>query len=660
MSLKTLSGVGPKTLEKLEALNLFSCEDIVHTYPVRYDARFLSRLSDMVDSYHYIKVKVLENAKIFAPSSKLLIITFKALVDGQTFTVKVFNQRFLLKMIKQHNTLIIFAKKQGNELLAQKVILEKSFKEAIHPIYNLSDINDNAFLKIVDQCLGLYKEKNDIIPLSLREKYKLMSKETLIAKVHTPKTLEEVIQINRRLKYEELFVYELKIQTKKYLTDAYNGLKKNVDDSFIKHFISHLPFKLHNSQNQAIQEILNDIKSTKAMHRLLQGDTGSGKTIVALISMLAIFTANFQSAFMAPTELLALQHYQTIKTHLKDFPIKIAYLSGSTKKDDRKQIIEQLKNNEIDILIGTHALFSQDVRYHKLGLVITDEQHRFGVNQRKALAFKARYPDILHLSATPIPRTLAHTLFGDMDVSTLESRKSAAERIETKLVSYADKALIKTAIYDTLKKGEQLYIVAPNIDDLEAGIKGVETVYQTIKARYKDARVGLLHSKLSPIEKSNTLKAFKDKEISILVSTTVIEVGIHIPNATLMIIYHAERFGYAQLHQLRGRVGREGKGYCLLIHDNQPSSIERLKVLETVYDGFELSEIDLQQRGFGDLIGIMQSGYLRFKHADSKEDLKILMLAKDDATEIVFDYMKDAAFKETISMAKRLINKEER
>jgi ATP-dependent DNA helicase RecG len=246
-----------------------------------------------------------------------------------------------------------------------------------------------------------------------------------------------------------------------------------------------------------------------------------------------------------------------------------------------------------------------------------------------------------------------------MDVSTLESRKHEDDILTTKIVSYGDKSFIRKTIHDTLNKHEQVYVVAPNIDDLDQGIKGVQTVYKTIKARYNEAKVGLLHGKLSPSEKTRVLKAFKDKKIDILVSTTVIEVGIHIPNATLMIIYHAERFGYAQLHQLRGRVGRESKGVCLLIHDNTESSIERLKVLETVYDGFELSEIDLDQRGFGDLIGIMQSGYLKFNYANSKEDLNILNLAKDDALEIVFNYMQEGSNKTLIDKVKRVINKEE-
>ncbi|MFH5881906.1 ATP-dependent DNA helicase RecG [Liberiplasma polymorphum] len=664
MSLSTLKGVGIKTLSYLQAENFYSCQEIVNYFPKRYDARFLSNLSDIQsEHYHYIKITALTNAKIISPKSNMNIITFKAQIDQKEFLVKVFNQRFLLRIVKENTPLVTYAKqdKYKKELLAQKVFLASNFKEAIYPIYNIESINDNLFSKLVTQCLSYYSIPKDIIPEALRKKYQLIDIQALYQKAHQPEDLETIIQVTRRLKYEELFIYQLKIQYIKYLSNKYKGISKSYKIEEVKAFIQELPYELHPSQKNAVNEIFKDLKSHKTMNRMLQGDTGSGKTIVAYLAMLACMSATYQVAFMAPTELLAEQQYAVIKQYTKNTSYKVKLLTGSTPKESRKEILEELSTHKIDAIVGTHALFSPGIKYNKLGLVITDEQHRFGVNQRKALEEKGQNPDILYLSATPIPRTLAHTFFGDMDVTTLDSRVDKATNMTTKLVAYKDKPFIRRTMQKILENHEQIYIVAPNIDDTEnQDIKGVYTVYNTVKKRYPNARVELLHGKLKADEKNTILRQFKHHEIDILVSTTVIEVGIHIPNASLMIIYHAERFGYAQLHQLRGRVGRGDKpGICLLIHDNQEESVERLKVLETVHDGFILSEQDLANRGFGDLVGIMQSGFIKFNYASSKEDLIILKHAKEDAETLILDHLSNHTYIETIEQVKSLIKHDE-
>ncbi|MBU1020788.1 MAG: ATP-dependent DNA helicase RecG [Firmicutes bacterium] len=425
---------------------------------------------------------------------------------------------------------------------------------------------------------------------------------------------------------------------------------KKYDKALIQEFISSLPFELTDDQKQATNEIVKDILSRFVMNRLLQGDTGSGKTVVAAITILAVLSSGFQVALMAPTEILAQQHYESFKKYFEKYDYSIVYLSGKLSVSERKSCLEIVRDNPKTLIIGTHALFSDDVRYNNLGYVITDEQHRFGVNQRKKLREKGFNPDVLYMSATPIPRTLAISLFGDMDITTIKERPKERIKVETKLFNNSQLDLVYLLIDEELKNNHQVYVVTPLILESETlDLSNAQKVFQDLKKRFSNYQIGLLHSKVSAEEKDSVMNKFKHNEVNLLVSTTVIEVGVDVPNATLMVVLDSHRFGLSQLHQLRGRVGRSNlKSYCILVYSDTLESKERLEILERTDDGFLLSEEDLRLRGPGDFFGMRQSGDLKFQKASLVEDVKILEIAKNDALEILMN--KDAYHMEEYSL----------
>lgn len=656
-ALKALKGVGDKTLSALHEEALFSCEDLVLRWPKRYEIR---RLFDEEvlppETYVYMALTATSDVKTAYVRSKLQVLTFNAVGDNETkWRIKVYNQTFLRRIVKKDVALVALVKQTGNQTLtAMRVWLKKSFHEGIVPVYGLKKLTDHQFTKLLKQCLPMIQRRQDPLPEHLIQKYRLLDFKTVMKWAHEPPDDAALKQVKRRLKYQELFEYQMRVRWQRHTHRQQQGSIKSLDHAKLNQVISALPFSLTESQNQTLKEIFNDLASPRVMHRLLQGDTGSGKTVVAFIAMAAVMASGQQVAFMAPTELLARQHYDTLSELATSAGFKLTLLSGNTPQSVRKTIIERLANGSLHGVIGTHALFSKDVLYDDLGLVITDEQHRFGVAQRQALQKKGQRPDVLYLSATPIPRTLGMTLFGDMDISTLSSRPSQSEAVKTKLVSMRDRPIVRQAIQKALKAGEQIYVVAPLIDDAEdQSQKGVITLYDTLCTRYQEAKIGLVHGRLLADDKAETLEAFRRGAIDILVATSVIEVGIHAPLASLMIVYHAERFGYAQLHQLRGRVGRgDTQGLCLLLHPQDEAAVKRLDVMTQVQDGFVLSEYDFKQRGFGDLVGLMQSGHLRFQHADHIEDFNIMQCALEDAKNIVEAYQKHGAHQELIERTK--------
>ena len=412
------------------------------------------------------------------------------------------------------------------------------------------------------------------------------------------------------------------------------GLTRNVDRSKVDKFINNLPFALTKDQLDSIDNIFNDLNSPNRMNRLLQGDVGSGKTIVAIIALYINYLSNYQGALMAPTEVLAYQHYQNLKKLFKDYDIKIELLTGSLKQKEKKDIYQKLINKETDIIIATHALFSNDVKYNNLGLVITDEQHRFGVNQRSNLKNKGITPDILYLSATPIPRTYALTIYGDMDVSSIKTMPSGRKKIKTYLKSNKDIKDVLTLIYEEIKSKHQIYVIAPLIEESDKiDLENVNELEEEMsKAFSKVCKIGVMHGKMDKQEKDKVMEEFKKGDITILISTTVIEVGVDVPNATTIVIFDAYRFGLSQLHQLRGRVGRNDmQSYCILISDKEA---ERLDIMTKTTDGFKISEEDFKLRGSGDLFGTKQSGDMHFKVADFKTDYNILLKAKEDVENI--------------------------
>ena len=505
-------------------------------------------------------------------------------------------------------------------------------KERIEPVYHTTfGLSNKQIRKYINSTVNLGYEIDDYIPTFISQKYHLLNKSEAIRHLHNPVDEIKLKQSIKRTKYEELFVYMLKMNYLKQSKKIDHGLKRDISYDKVEQFIDDLPFELTRDQIKSVEEIYKDLTEDMRMNRLLQGDVGSGKTIVAFITMYINYLGGYQSALMAPTEILAQQHYQNSKELFKKYNIDIALLTGKTKTKEKKEIYEKLKNGTIDFIIGTHALFTDDVIYKNLGLVITDEQHRFGVNQRSNLKNKGTTPDILYMSATPIPRTYALTLYGDMDVSNIKTLPSGKKQIITTLKTEKEIKDVLTSMYNELKQRHQIYVVAPLIEESDKiDLKNVYDLEEKFnKAFGKICNIDILHGKMKPSEKEEVMQKFKENKINILISTTVIEVGVDVKNATMMVIFDAERFGLSALHQLRGRVGRNNlQSYCILISNYEK---ERLNVLTKTNDGFKVSEEDFLLRGSGDIFGLRQSGDMIFKMADLKQDFNILLKAKEDS-----------------------------
>lgn len=633
MELNIIKGIGDKTITLLNKLNIYTIDDLVNYYPFRYE---ILEKTDL-NSDRVVIDGVVETSPLFIRlRGKLDKMSFRVRLDDRICNVVIFNRGFLRNNIKINTTITIIGKYdiKHNTITASDIKFGSiSSLPKITPVYHtVSKITskqiNNYILKVIDDI-----KVTDIIPSILLDKYKLIPKSEAIREIHRPDDMHLLKNAINHIKYEELFLFMLKMNELKRNRVKVIGIKKEVDKNNVLEFINNLPFKLTNDQLKVVDEIYNDLTSNIVMNRLVQGDVGSGKTIVSFIAIYINYLAGYQSALMAPTELLAYQHYLNIKNIFKDYDIKVELLTGKTK--NKKKLLEDLKNNKIDVLIGTHALIEDSVVFNNLGLVITDEQHRFGVNQRSNLKNKGINPDILYMSATPIPRTYALTIYGDMDVSSIKTMPSGRVPVKTYLKKNSEIKEVLTMMYQELKNKHQIYVIAPLIEesdkiDLENVYELEEKFNKAFKVIYK---VGVLHGKMTKDEKDNVMESFKNNDIQILISTTVIEVGIDIPNATMMVIFDSYRFGLSQLHQLRGRVGRNSlQSYCILISDYEK---ERLDILTLTTDGFKISEEDFRLRGSGDLFGIRQSGDMSFRLADIKKDYNILIKAKEDANYIL-------------------------
>ena len=633
MELNIIKGIGDKTITLLNKLNIYTIDDLVNYYPFRYE---ILEKTDL-NSDRVVIDGVVETSPVFIRlRGKLDKMSFRVRLDDRICNVVIFNRGFLRNNIKINTTITIIGKYdiKHNTITASDIKFGSiSSLPKITPVYHtVSKITskqiNNYILKVIDDI-----KVTDIIPSILLDKYKLIPKSEAIREIHRPDDIHLLKNAINHIKYEELFLFMLKMNELKRNRVKVIGIKKEVDKNNVLEFINNLPFKLTNDQLKVVDEIYNDLTSNIVMNRLVQGDVGSGKTIVSFIAIYINYLAGYQSALMAPTELLAYQHYLNIKNIFKDYDIKVELLTGKTK--NKKKLLEDLKNNKIDVLIGTHALIEDSVVFNNLGLVITDEQHRFGVNQRSNLKNKGTNPDILYMSATPIPRTYALTIYGDMDVSSIKTMPSGRVPVKTYLKKNSEIKEVLTMMYEELKNKHQIYVIAPLIEesdkiDLENVYELEEKFNKAFKGIYK---VGVLHGKMTKDEKDNVMESFKNNDIQILISTTVIEVGIDIPNATMMVIFDSYRFGLSQLHQLRGRVGRNSlQSYCILISDYEK---ERLDILTLTTDGFKISEEDFRLRGSGDLFGIRQSGDMSFRLADIKKDYNILIKAKEDANYIL-------------------------
>ena len=647
-SLKDVKGIGPKSLMLLNKININDVEDLVTHYPFRYDVLKRDELSKVEDGEKIIIDGKIESVPILMRfKAGLNKMNFRLVTQSGVVGVSIFNRAFLKSKLLVGTDVIVIGKldKSKNIITASDIKLDVlSNKVKIEPVYHCTSglTNKNMSNYINMALLQFGKEINDYIPETYREKYNFVNKKTALNIIHNPSTSEKLKEVTIRLKYEELFEFMFKINyLKQQNKKEKNGLNREIDRDKLNKFIEKIPFKLTNDQVVALNEILDDLESPTRMNRLLQGDVGSGKTIVAFTGMYANYLCGYQSALMAPTEILATQHYNNLVKLLKGTKVKIALLTGSTPKKEKNEIYKGLMLGTIHIVIGTHALIQDEVIYNNLGLVITDEQHRFGVHQRANLQNKGIKPDVLYMSATPIPRTYALTIFGDMDVSTIREKPKGRQKIATYVKKNSEIKDVLEMMYKELQEGHQVYVIAPLIEESEnSDLTTVNELRDQMKLAFKDKyKIDIVHGKMAGGAKDLIMDQFKHNKVQILISTTVVEVGVDVPNATTMVIFDADRFGLSTLHQLRGRVGRgTSKSRCILISD---SDTERLKIMEKEDDGFVIAEEDFKLRGHGDLFGVKQSGDMTFKIASIRNDYKILLQARKDSKEYLEDESTD-------------------
>lgn len=635
-----LAGVGKKRQDALAELGITTIESLLTYYPFRYEDVQERQLSEIQDQEKVtLKGTVVSPAVMSRFGYKKTRLQFRMMQNHDVFQVSFFNQPYLKDKVVLAEEIVVYGKWDAKrKALTGMKIFGSGKQDSFAPVYHVSkQIRQTTLQELIKQGFLQYGEQiEEILPIQLIEKYRLMARKQAIYAMHFPTNMEEYKKAKRRVVFEEFFLFQMKLQGLKQAEKAeVNGLALSYDSQLLKSFIKQLPFELTAAQKRVTNEICADLKSPKHMQRLLQGDVGSGKTIVAALALYATTTAGFQGALMVPTEILAQQHMESFVTLFDQMDITIALLTGSTKSKERKEILTELKNGTIDILIGTHALIQEDVDFAYLGLVITDEQHRFGVNQRKILREKGWKPDVLFMTATPIPRTLAITAYGEMDVSVIDELPKGRIPIETRWVRPPQLETVLEWAKKEMAKGHQMYVICPLIEESEMlDVQNAQKIYEDLQSFFEPTfAVGLLHGRMKPTEKEQIMEQFKENELQILVSTTVIEVGVNVPNATLMVIIDADRFGLAQLHQLRGRVGRGASAsYCILVaNPKNEVGKERMKVMTETTNGFIVSERDLALRGPGEIFGQRQSGLPEFLIADIVEHANVLEVAKKEA-----------------------------
>ncbi|MBU1144843.1 MAG: ATP-dependent DNA helicase RecG [Firmicutes bacterium] len=640
--LLNLKGIGESSKKKLNLHGIYSIEDLINSFPTKYIKHEINSFSQAVLGEEIsLFATVIKLPKLYYIRKRLTKLSLEIEVENKVITATIFNREFLMSSLQIGIQIVITGKFIHNyiQFHASDITLKANYIQGIIPIYHINSISDKSLHKWINEGLNEIKGSiYDPIPNFLLEKNTIVELSSFLQIIHNPISEKNVLDASKRIKYEELLLFALKIESFKRMNSRIFTKSKKYDLTIVKKFIDTLPFKLTNDQKQATNELFTDLKNQKQMNRLLQGDVGSGKTICAIIASLAVVSALEQVALMAPTEILAYQHYQTMKHYLDSFGVVIAFLSSSIKNESREEILKDLKSGKIDILIGTHALIQEEVVFKNLGFVIIDEQHRFGVNQRKILRQKGLTPDVLFMSATPIPRTLAITLFGDMDISSIKSLPLGRKQIKTKIVDFEHIDRVFQHVNQELSKGHQAYFIVPLIDENEKSSLISLEEFETIIKKNIDVsyQIGFLHGKMKNDEKSLNIDKFYSNKIQALVSTTVVEVGLNVSNATMMIVINASKFGLSQLHQLRGRVGRNDlQSYCYLIVDDLVKETNKLSILEKTSDGFEISEADLLQRGPGEVFGEEQTGIPKFKMANIIEDQALLELAIEDAKSLM-------------------------
>ncbi len=632
MQIDKIKGVGPKSVILLNKLNIYTKEDLVTFYPFRYE---IIKRTSLYNDKAIVPVKIV-STPVLNYFKKMNRLSFKAESDNKLINVVIFNRGFLKNSLYVGNVVTIIGKyeEEKNTFLASDIKLEDiNNKVKIEPIYHLvKGLTNKSINKFIMNALD--EEIIDYIPNELIDKYNFMSKKDALKHIHFPFNNIKLKEAIIRCKYEELFLFMLKIEALKRKNNEYNiGYSKNIDKDKINEFINSLSFSLTNDQLKVLDEIYSDLESEKRMNRLIEGDVGSGKTIISMISMYILYLNNYQSALMAPTEILAKQHYENAVKLFENYDINICLLIGSMTKKEKESIKKKIEDGYYNIIIGTHTLVQDDINYNNLGLVITDEQHRFGVNQRNNLRTKGNMPDVLYMSATPIPRTYALTIYGDMDISIIKEVPKGRKKVITKVKNNSEIKDVLKSINNELKLGHQIYVVSPLIENAVDDKEDIDKLYKKFILAFKNYNIGILHGKMSSKEKDEVMNDFTNKKIDILISTTVIEVGVDVYNATMIVIFDSYNFGLATLHQLRGRVGRNDfQSYCILVTDRQT---ERLKIMENTTDGFVLAEEDFKLRGYGDLFGTKQSGDMTFKLANLTKDYKMLLEVKKDVSYIL-------------------------
>ena len=636
MELNFIKGIGESTITKLHKLDIYSIEDLVNYYPYRYE---ILKKTDLYSENPIVSGIIESNPTISYFRNKMNMVRFRLNVSNKIINVIIYNRAFIKNSLTIGKDITIIGKydELKNEFVASNILLEDiGNEERIIPIYHkIKGLTDKGINKYVN--LGIKSSFiPNLIPDYIKDKYNYIDKKDAVNIINNPTNLTSLNNALEGLKYEELFLFMLKINELKNKNSINNiGYSKEINIDKVKEFIKKLPFDLTVDQKNALNDIFNDMKSSKRMNRLVEGDVGSGKTIVAIISMYQMHLNNYQSVLMAPTEILSHQHYENMIKLFKDYDINIKEISGSTSKKEKELIKEELKNGKIDIVVGTHALIQDDIEFKNLGLVITDEQHRFGVNQRSNLRNKGNMPDVLYLSATPIPRTYALTIYGDMDISIIKSKPSGRKEVMTLVRKNSEIKDVLIRIKKELDLDHQVYVVSPLIENEDSDEEDIVKLERKFKLAFKNKNIGIMHGKMTPSEKDDIMKKYQNKEIDILISTTVIEVGVDVKNATMIVIFDAYKFGLATLHQLRGRVGRNDlQSYCILVSNKET---KRLDIMKEINDGFKLAEEDFKLRGSGDLFGTKQSGDMNFKLVNLNRDFDLLKDANIDSKKVLED-----------------------
>lgn len=648
-SVQYVKGVGPKKASRLKKLNILTIEDMIYFIPREYDdkSKFKTLRECSIGEKASLKVEVIGNGNIIRPRRNLSILKVPVKDSTHNAYLVWFNQEYLKNRFSIGREIVVNGKinRSGMELQIMNPVFEEIGEMdkvgTITPIYPLTKgITNNEIIKIIKYIINNYtKEIEEFVPLDLINKYNLVPIKRAIKNIHFPENENMLEKSRKTLSFSELLTLQLGLFSfKDKRSNNIEGIEFRKTPE-LEAFVKKLPFSLTSAQKKVLNEIEEDMEKKTQMNRLIQGDVGSGKTVMAVLAMYKSVLSGYQSVMMAPTEILASQHFESLYNFFLDYNIKCELLVGSLTNKRKEEILQDLKEGKIDILVGTHAVIQEGVEFKNLGLAITDEQHRFGVKQRAMLSKKGKSPDTIVMTATPIPRTLALILYGDLDISIIDELPPGRKKIETYAVGSGMVNRMNEFIKKQILEGRQAYIVSPLIEESETlNLSSAEEIYKDFRDNiFKDFNVGLLHGKMKPKEKDKVMEDFKNKKIQILVSTTVIEVGVNVPNANIIAVYNAERFGLAQLHQLRGRVGRgEYQSYCILVNEsNGKIARERMRILEKSNDGFEISEKDLELRGPGEFFGTKQHGIPELKVANLINDMAILKVVQKEAKNII-------------------------